>query len=321
MRKSYNQIKWLLVVMLVLSLLSGCADLDSSRPSRQEAIPENAVKMTPEMDVFPPILHSDKYQTPVPVGGAINTAGAEDSPFILPDGNILYFFFTPDANIPPEKQLLDSVTGCYVSTRHNGVWSPAERVVLEDDSELALDGCICVVGDEMWFGSARQGNYRGVDIWTAQYKNGKWTNWENAGELINVDYEVGELHVTADGNEMYFHSLRNGGKGNSDIWVIKKINGQWQEPQNIDIVNTPETDGWPFISADGNKLWFTRTYLGTPAIFCSTKINGQWSEPELIVSQFAGEPTLDEDGNLYFVHHYVENGKIIEADIYVAYRK
>jgi hypothetical protein len=41
--------------------------------------------------------------------------------------------------------------------------------------------------------------------------------------------------------------------------------------------------------------------------------------PELIVSQFAGEPTLDEQGNLYFVHHFTADGELIEADIYAAY--
>jgi hypothetical protein len=80
-------------------------------------------------------------------------------------------------------------------------------------------------------------------------------------------------------------------------------------------------DGFPFVSTDGSELWFTRTYLGTPAIYRSVRAAGMWGEPELIVSQFAGEPTLDDAGNLYFVHHYYENGVMIEADIYVAYKK
>lgn len=42
---------------------------------------------------------------------------------------------------------------------------------------------------------------------------------------------------------------------------------------------------------------------------------------ELIVSQFAGEPTLDKDGNIYFVYHYYRDSEMIEADIYVAYKK
>jgi hypothetical protein len=49
--------------------------------------------------------------------------------------------------------------------------------------------------------------------------------------------------------------------------------------------------------------------------------DGEWGTPELIVSRFAGEPTLDPQGNLYFVHHYYEDGKMIEADIYMATKK
>lgn len=96
---------------------------------------------------------------------------------------------------------------------------------------------------------------------------------------------------------------------------------EWQEPVNVEVVNTGENEGWPFISQDGNELWFLRTYMGSPAIYRSVKVNGNWSPPELIVSQFAGEPTLDDQGNLYFVHHYYRDSKMIEADIYVAYRK
>jgi hypothetical protein len=61
--------------------------------------------------------------------------------------------------------------------------------------------------------------------------------------------------------------------------------------------------------------------MGTPGIFRSVMNDRTWGQPELIVSQFAGEPTLDDAGNLYFVHHYYEDGVMIEADIYVAYRK
>ncbi len=41
----------------------------------------------------------------------------------------------------------------------------------------------------------------------------------------------------------------------------------------------------------------------------------------MILSQFAGEPSLDAAGNLYSTHHYFQEGVMLEADIYVAYRK
>ena len=290
--------------------------------TREEAIPADAVKITPEMDFYPPILHSDDFETPVPLGPPINTKGAEDSPFMMPDGNTFYVFFTPDVRVPVEQQLLDNVTGIYVYHKVGGQWTGPERMWLNEPGELSLDGCLFVQGNTAWFCSARIGNYRGVDMWTAEYANGKWANFRNVGEKLNTEYRIGEMHISADGNTMYFHSDQlPGGKGGLDIWSTEKVDGEWQTPVNMEIMNSADNEGWPYISEDGNEFWFTRFYLGSPALFRSKKISGEWTEPELIVSQFAGEPTLDNAGNLYFTHHFYNNGTMLEADIYVAYRK
>ena len=286
--------------------------------SRAESIPTDAVKMTPEMDVYPPELHSDEYESPVLMPGPINTSGAEDSPFILPDGKTFYFVFVSDVHIPVEKQLVDGATGIYVSRKQDGVWNEPERVILNDD--ISLDGCHFIQDDIMWFCSARKG-YTGVNWFTAELENGQPKNWRYAGDQFDASYEVGELHISADWTELYYHSSRPGGKGNSDIWVTRKVDGTWQTPENVQAINTEENEGMPFLSHDGTDLWFNRRYQGSPAVFRSKKVNGKWSDPELIVSRFAGEPSLDDHGNLYFVHHYFKDGNMIEADIYVAYRK
>jgi hypothetical protein len=41
----------------------------------------------------------------------------------------------------------------------------------------------------------------------------------------------------------------------------------------------------------------------------------------LIISQFAGEPSLDNQGNIYFTHHFFKDGVMLEADYYVAMKK
>jgi hypothetical protein len=314
----------ILLSSVLLSVLAcdAAGDLTPTVPiTRVESLPGDTVKMTPQTDPHPPILHSAEYDAPVPVPGAINTAGAEDSPFVTPDGSTMYFFFTPDVRVPVEKQLLDGVTGVYVSRRSGDTWSEAERVVLQKAGKLSLDGAVAVDGDVMWFASAREGNYRGVDMWTARWRDGAWRDWENAGEQLNVDYQIGEVHYRHDGQALYFHSDRPGGKGGYDIWVTIRGDAGWTPPVNIQAVNSPDTDGWPFISAEGGEMWFTRTHMGTPAIFRSVLGPAGWTEPELIVSQFAGEPTLDRDGNLYFVHHYFRDGQMLEADIYMAARR
>ena len=310
----------LLAAVAVLLVLAACnkKDEDPTYPltSRRDRIPTDAVKMTPGTDLYPPILYSNLYEEPVPLGPEINTAGAEDSPFIPADRNELYFFFTPDVDVPVEQQVNDEVTGIYVAGQNGNGWFEAERVWLQDPGKLALDGAEFVAGNGMLFVSAREG-YTGLHWFSAAYENDKWSRWQLAD--FDPAYEVGELHI--HGDELYYHSSRSGGSGKNDIWMLQNIGGSWQNPVNVSVVNTSEDESLPYVTPDGEELWFTRTYQGTPAIFKSEKTDGDWQEPEMIVSQFAGEPTLDQDGNLYFVHHFYRNNKMIEADIYIARRK
>lgn len=316
--------KWsILLVLLLLTLsFSGCVEDggDESYPeiARTDKIPEDSKKQKPENDQHPPIMHSDGFEDPIPLSVEINTAGAEDSHFILPDGETLYFFFTPDVDVPPEEQVSDEVTGIWVSHKDGDSWSEPERVWLQDPGKPALDGAVCVQGDEMWFASTREG-YTEVNMFTAEKLDGEWKNWEYAGDRLMDEIQIGEVHI--HGDDLYFHSDRAGGLGDYDIWMTTRDGDSWSDPVNIEPVNTDSMDGYPFITSDGNEMWFTRTYNGTPGIFRSVEVDGGWGEPELIVSQFAGEPTLDDDGNLYFVHHYYEDGEMIEADIYVAMKR
>ena len=312
-----------LVLMVGPVMAIGCSTEECVYPDidRESTIPATAVKITPQTDAHPPILHSDEYEQPVPMPYPVNTAGAEDSGFITPDGNTLYVWFTPDVTVPPEQQLVDGVTGIYVSRKVGGQWQQPQRVWLQDPCDVSLDGCLFVSGSEMWFCSARRGNHRAMDMWTAEFSDGRWTNWRNAGQKLNVDYQIGEMHITADGTEMYFHSDRAGGRGQYDIWVARNVDGNWQEPENVAAVNTPENESLPFVTSDGNELWFTRTHLGSPAVFRSKKVDNAWQEPELIISRLAAEPSLDNQGNIYFAHHFFKDGVMLEADIYVAYRK
>lgn len=315
-----NQFVIVFILLSSVFLITGCMQEYNNEPvlppSRESKIPLTAVKITPADDQYPPFSHTSEFSTPVPLSGPVNTAGAEDSPFITSDGAALYFFFTPDVSVPAEKQVLDEVTGIYVSYRKNGSWTEPERVVLQDKGRLALDGCACVYENILWFCSAREG-YSGVQWFFAKYQQEGWRDWQKAD--FNPEYEVGELHI--QGDELYFHSSRAGGKGQRDIWMSQKVAGEWQMPVNVEAVNSAEDEGYPYVSVDGNELWFTRTYLGSPGVFRSEKVNGVWQSPELIISQFAGEPTLDLSGNVYFVHHFFNDGVMLEADIYIAYRR
>ncbi len=311
------------VVLCGLAAAPGCGAgvpaTSSPQVTRAASLPADAVKVNADSDPYPPLMHSDEYESPVPVAGGINTAGAEDSPFVTPDGDSMYFFFTPDVRIPPEKQLIDGVTGVYVSHRSGDSWTEAQRVVLRPKALWLWMGqcssrgrdvvCLCAPG--------QLSRSRHVDGSTDRRSMGRLAE---RGEQLNVEYQIGEMHLSADGRTMYFHSDRPGGMGGYDIWTTTHSDEGWTQPVAVEAVNTTESEGWPFLSEDGRELWFTRTYMGTPGVFRSRLGPLGWQAPELVVSPFAGEPTLDRQGNLYFVHHYFRDGQMIEADIFVARR-
>ena len=305
-----------IICLSVSGCLGGWQD-PTPPPDRESLIPDTQIKITPDSDIYPPKSETDEYEDPVPLPYPVNTAGAEDSAFMMPDGRTLYVWFTPDVGKPVEQQVTDGVTGIYVFKKEGDYWSAAERIMLQKPGKQALDGCEFVQNDFMLFCTVREG-YTGIHWFTAEFKDGQWQNWTEAN--FNPAYQVGELHITADGSELYFHSDRVGGKGGYDVWVSRNLNGEWQAPVNVDVVNTEHTDGWPFVSPDGTELWFTRG-PGAPELWRSRRVNGLWQAPEKMFAPFAGEVSMDNEGNVYFTHHFYKDDVMLEADIYFARRK
>src|SRR5690606_28756300 len=111
-------------------------------------------------------------------------------------------------------------------------------------------------------------------------------NWLYAGERLMNEIQIGEVHL--HGDTLYFHSRRTDGKGGSDIWVTARQGEIWTDPVNLEDINGAGDEVMPFVSQDGNELWFTRSFNGSPAIFRSIRQAEGWGNPQLIISQFAG---------------------------------
>lgn len=116
-------------LLTALMLLVGCDAGDPANPNeesfdtdRHGKIPVTAVKRTPATDLHPPILHSPEFQEPVPLPATVNTAGAEDSPFVPAGRQELYFVFIKDASEPVGIQIRDVVNGIWMSRWEGGAW-------------------------------------------------------------------------------------------------------------------------------------------------------------------------------------------------------
>jgi hypothetical protein len=61
--------------------------------------------------------------------------------------------------------------------------------------------------------------------------------------------------------------------------------------------------------------------IGAPELWRSKRVDGGWAAPEQMFVNFAGEASLDRQGNVYFTHHFYENDRMREADIYYARKR
>ena len=98
-------------------------------------------------------------------------------------------------------------------------------------------------------------------------KDGSWTEPLNLGKKINAP-ETNEMtpYLAPDGITMYFSSNRQGGLGDNDIWMTKRLDNSWQkwsEPVNLGSpINTDNWDAFFTLDAGGEFAYLT-TNLNT----------------------------------------------------------
>jgi len=132
------------------------------------------------------------------------------------------------------------------------------------------------------------------------------------GKNVNTSFPEYLPSVTAEGNTLVFTRRI---RGDEDVFMSKKIDGQWSIPEPILDINTPENEGSQYISADGNSIVFVRcsdrTGYGGCDLYFSEKKGAIWSKPEnmgqpINTRGWESQPSLSADGNILY---YASNRK------------
>lgn len=103
-------------------------------------------------------------------------------------------------------------------------------------------------------------------------------------ELENQLHKPTKPSLTADNKQMYI-SILDKTSGKYQIYTSQNISGVWSEPQPIDIIVNQNTSNQiePFITADGNTLYFSSDRVGGQGgydIWVTNKSkNGSWLKP------------------------------------------
>ena len=83
--------------------------------------------------------------------------------------------------------------------------------------------------------------------------------WKNPAELPfnSSEFSTGHPTILRNGNTVVFVSDRPGGYGEADLYITSKSGENWSEPRNLGPeINTAAKEMFPFITADGKKLFF-----------------------------------------------------------------
>lgn len=193
----------------------------------------------------------------------------------------------------PAQNMGDSINTAY------GEWGPAIR----GD------------GNHLIFSSNRLGGYGGWDLWESYKVGGVWQRPTNLGSTLNTSNDDFDPWVSQDGNVLVFSSDRPGGYGTYDLYMSKKVGGNWQTPVNLsNVINssTWENTGW--MSPDTLRLYYAIYQRsggqGGWDLWMSTKTGGQWQTPADLGTNINGpgeesSPSLSPDEQtLFFVSDY-----------------
>lgn len=95
-----------------------------------------------------------------------------------------------------------------------------------------------------------------LNLYTSERKaNGNWSKLKPF-RYNSPDYSIGSATISKEGDVMVFASDMPGGEGETDLWMCKRIDGEWSTPVHLgDKINTSRRDNYPWLDKDGN-LYF-----------------------------------------------------------------
>jgi len=177
---------------------------------------------------------------------------------------------------------------------------------------LSLDG------ERLFFKSYRPIDadvYRNGAFWVSQRTPEGWSTPKPLGASVNFG-SMGQQITESMNRNLYFASVRPGGKGHWDIYRVSYDSNSYSEAENLgDAINTEFADGSPYIAPDESYLIFSSGfrpdgYGGSDLYISFSKAGKAWTKAVNLGAAIntAGHeefPIVTPDGKyLFFFREY-----------------
>jgi Tol biopolymer transport system component len=272
--------------------------------ARQVASSARAAKQKPSE--LPPYASSVPLPEPsVFAAGSISTGEHESHPAFTADGRTLYFLKNS-----PTFNFWTIVVSRFSRNR----WSEPEVAPFSGQYRDA-DPFITADGSKLYFISDRPASVavgketeRSLDIWFVERKGSGWSEPKSVGAPVNSNGNEWYPTLASDGT-LYFGSDRAGGKGRTDIYRSRLVEGRYTEPENLgEAINTEFDEFEPYVAPDQSYLIFMaarRDGRGASDLYVSYRRAGEWTKATNLgdkINSSGSEysPKLSPDGRYFF---------------------
>jgi outer membrane protein OmpA-like peptidoglycan-associated protein len=220
-----------------------------------------------EMIASPAVFSADT------LSGIINTSFSSFNPLVTADEKEVFYM--------KQLKFYDAIM---LAKRTDVGWNEPDNLTpqVKSDGDHYVTG-VSEDGTRLWLNFYNP--YKSGEIYATTSKNGEWAEMQKLNDTINTIFNETHAAVSPDGNILYFTSDRKGGYGGLDIYQAgKNESGDWDKPVNLGpLINTPYNEESPFISSDGDHLFFSSQghyNMGGYDVFCSVKgSDGKWLPP------------------------------------------
>ena len=277
----------IIISLLCIILLTACSN-------EKEAIKEHGLKSENIPYRIDSIVHKPIKFYPEVVSTQIDKFNTSFSP----DGNTIYYIAT--------SQKL-GITGIAFQKFENGNFSQPQFIPLNSADIPMTDVQISPDGNSMLFSTFKdyEGKPEGFNfnIWTSEFKNGKWQNPTPFGSPIASSGN--EFYPVMTNNRNIYYASDQG--GNSDIYFSKFQDGQYQDPIKLpDNINSEKREADSYVARDESFMIFVRVDepdgYGNSDLYISFREDEmKWSDPvnmgeDVNSNQVDGSPYVTPDG-------------------------
>jgi len=169
---------------------------------------------------------------------------------------------------PLMDKILIHADGDYASNDIKMILKKGNKFTKAPDSDLPPDvntsgveygATMSADGNTLIFSSDRRGGRGMLDLYISHKgADGKWTEAENMGSVINTEYDDNFPNLRPDGKTLYFASKGHEGIGEYDLFMsfYSDDTKSWSSPRNLGFpINTPLDNTTISYSADGKEAY------------------------------------------------------------------